>query len=75
MNRHRAIIDGLGGVQRVATVLRLKEDTVRKWLIRGIPSKHWHRLIALAPNLTAEYLDRTKPVRVQAHPRRYKHVA
>jgi hypothetical protein len=66
MNRHSAIIDGLGGTQRVASLLRLKEDTVRKWHERGIPSRHWHRLIALSPRLTAEYLERTKPRGVQA---------
>lgn len=75
MNRHKVIIEDLGGVSRVAGLLRLKEDTVRKWLIRGIPSKHWHRLIALSPKLTAEQLDRTKPWGVQAKSRRYREVA
>lgn len=65
MNRHAAIIDGLGGTQRVASLLRLKADTVRKWQTRGIPSQHWHRIIALTPGLTAEILDRTKPREVQ----------
>jgi hypothetical protein len=66
MTRHAGIIDNLGGTQRVASLLRLKADTVRKWGERGIPSKHWHRIIALLPELTAEYLDRTKPVGVQS---------
>ena len=64
------IIDGLGEAQRVASLLRLKEDTVRKW------HEPRHSVQALAsadrtvsPNLTAEYLDRTKPRGVQARSR------
>lgn len=70
VNRHAGIIDGLGGVQRLASLLRLKVDTVRKWQTRGIPSKHWHRIQALSPSLTPEYLDRTKPLGVQSKRRR-----
>lgn len=66
MNRHAGIIENLGGTHRLASLLRLKVDTVRKWQERGIPSRHWHRIMALAPELTAEYLDRTKPQGVQA---------
>lgn len=66
MNRHAGIIEDLGGVQRLASLLRLKVDTVRKWQDRGIPYRHWHRIIALRPSLTAEYLDRTKPEGVQS---------
>jgi hypothetical protein len=66
MNRHAGIIEDLGGTHRVASLLRLKADTVRKWQTRGIPSKHWHRIVALLPQLTAEYLDRTKPHGAQA---------
>jgi hypothetical protein len=39
----------------------MKENTVSKWRRRGIPARHWHRILALAPDLTPEYLDRTKP--------------
>jgi hypothetical protein len=46
-------------------LLRMKENTVSKWRRRGIPAQHWHRIIALAPELTPEYLDRTKPRGVQ----------
>lgn len=67
-NRHAGIIVSLGGTQRLASLLRLKVDTVRKWSERGIPSKHWHRIQALNPRLTAEYLDRTKPQGVQSRP-------
>lgn len=66
MNRHAGIIEGLGGVQRLASLLQLNYDTVRKWQTRGIPSAHWHRVIALNPRLTPEFLDRTKPRGVQA---------
>jgi hypothetical protein len=39
----------------------MKENTVSKWRRRGIPARHWHRILAFAPDLTPEYLDRTKP--------------
>jgi hypothetical protein len=70
MTRHSAILDSLGGHQRVASLLGLKVDTVLKWRVRGIPFRHWHRVIALQPNLTPEYLDRTKPRGVQSRHRR-----
>jgi DNA-binding transcriptional regulator YdaS (Cro superfamily) len=60
-NRHARIVETLGGSTRVAGLLGLKENTVSKWKRRGIPSHHWHRVIALAPDLTPELLDRTKP--------------
>jgi hypothetical protein len=72
MNRHAAVIEDLGGTHRLASLLRLKVDTVRKWQERGIPFRHWHRVIALDPTLTPEYLDRTKPRGVQA---RCRHAA
>ena len=53
----------------MATLLGLKPNTVCKWLIRGIPAKHWHRVIALAPTLTPEHLERTKPLGVQSRRR------
>lgn len=65
MNRHAAILERLGGHKRVASLLRLPENTVGKWRSRGIPARHWHRILALSPDLTAEYLDRTKPKGVQ----------
>jgi hypothetical protein len=45
----------------VASLFGMPENTVGKWRVRGIPSRHWHRIIALTPGLTPEYLDRTKP--------------
>jgi hypothetical protein len=50
----------------VAGLLGLKENTVSKWKVRGIPSQYWHRVIALAPYLTPEFLDRTKPRGIQS---------
>jgi hypothetical protein len=61
MNRHARILADLGGHQRVAALFGMPENTVGKWRVRGIPSRHWHRIIALSPDLTPEYLDRTKP--------------
>lgn len=60
-NRHAAILDRLGGHKRVATLLGMQVNSVGKWRVRGIPSRHWHRIIALAPSITADYLERTKP--------------
>lgn len=60
-NRHARILEDLGGNARVASLLGMHENTVSKWRRRGIPARHWHRIIALAPALTPEYLDRTKP--------------
>lgn len=60
-NRHAAILKRLGGHKRVASLFGLKMNTVGKWRHRGIPSKHWHRFVALSPDLTPEMLERTKP--------------
>jgi hypothetical protein len=61
MNSHARILHNLGGHKRVASLFGMPENTVSKWRRRGIPARHWHRIIALAPGLTPEYLDRTKP--------------
>jgi hypothetical protein len=61
MTRHARILADLGGYKRVAMLFGLPENTVQKWRVRGIPARHWHRIIALAPDLTPELLDRTKP--------------
>jgi hypothetical protein len=68
-NRHARIVGDLGGPGRVATLLGLKPNTVCKWMVRGIPSKHWHRVIALVPTLTPDHLERTKPRSVQSRKR------
>lgn len=53
----------------MAGLLRLKENTVSKWLRRGIPALHWHRIAALDPDISVEYLARTKPLGVQSRRR------
>ncbi len=65
VNRHAAILNSLGGREYVANLFGLKSEAVKKWYVRGIPYRHWHRIIALDPELTPEYLDRTKPRYVQ----------
>lgn len=60
MSHHAAVLESLGGVARVANVLGLPFETVRKWRLRGIPAHHWHRIVALDPRLTPEYLESTK---------------
>lgn len=57
---HALIINRLGGVLRVASLLQADDQAAYKWYKRGIPSKHWHRITALCPDITAEYLARTK---------------
>lgn len=62
MTRHGAIIKRLGGYVRIANLLGVPEQTVKSWakVGRNIPAKHWHRLSALAPDLTPERLERSK---------------
>jgi hypothetical protein len=71
MNRHqhRIVIDRLGGYATVANLLNVEPETSKKWLYRGIPSRHWHRIAALLPDITAEYLDRTRPARCRRRQR------
>lgn len=71
-NRHAALLQKLGGPIRVAGLLGMGEAAVRKWALRGIPPRHWHRIMALSPDLTAEYLERTKPWNAQSRKGRPK---
>lgn len=61
-NRHRAVLDGIGGVERTASLLGLTHHAVRQWYYRGIPPRYWHRVAALSPDVTPEYLDLSKPI-------------
>jgi hypothetical protein len=61
MIRHGAILNKIGGRTCLANVLGLKPETVKSWYKRGIPAKYWHRIAALKPGLTIEYLEKTKP--------------
>jgi len=65
VNRHRAIIEKVGGYAKLASVLGLGLETVKSWqkCDRGIPPRYWHRVMALDPSLTAAYLERTAPPR------------
>jgi hypothetical protein len=70
LNRHAALIDKLGGYAHLASILGLDAETTKKWPQRGIPSRHWHKVMALAPHVTAAWLEKHKPVGVQAKPKR-----
>ena len=70
MNRHAVLIERLGGATYLASILGVNLAAVQKWPIRGIPARHWHRVMALSPGTTAEWLARTKPVGVQRKRRR-----
>ena len=63
MNRHARILEDLGGYKRVASLFGMKENSVAKWRARGIPSQHWHRILAVAHDLTLEDLAHGKPRR------------
>lgn len=68
-NRHRAVLDGLGGAERLASQLGVTAVAVRQWYYRGIPPRYWHRIAALSQDVTPEYLDISKP----PDPRRLRH--
>lgn len=65
MNRHAVLIERLGGAAYLASILGINVAAVHKWPIRGIPARHWHRIVAISPGTTAEWLSRTKPVGAQ----------
>jgi len=69
-NRHAALIGRLGGYTHLASVLGIQAETTKKWLRRGIPARHWHKVCALQPGLTPAWLERTKPNGAQAKRRR-----
>lgn len=60
-NPHAALVMELGGDQKVAAAVGLNSEAVRKWRLRGIPPRYWHKVCRLKPGLTAEWLARTKP--------------
>jgi hypothetical protein len=70
MNRHAVLIERLGGATELAMILGINVAAVHKWPLRGIPAKHWHKIMALDPSVSAMWLERTKPRGVQAKPRR-----
>lgn len=62
---HREIIVLLGGPSALARALGLRAvNTTVHWSTRGIPSKHWHKVIPLLSqadiNLTADDLERMR---------------
>ena len=65
VTRPGAILTPLGERKSVPNLFAQQSEPVKKWYGRGIPYRHWHRIIALNPELTPEYLDRTKPRFVQ----------
>lgn len=42
------ILTAVGGTLAVAQKLKLREQSVQKWITRGIPQKHWAQLIKLS---------------------------
>lgn len=67
VNLHQQVIQALGGKAKLAAMLDLDRHALSKWHTRGIPSRHWHKVISLAAakapslKLTAEELDKAKP--------------
>ena len=61
-----SIIDALGGTGVVSEALELAPNTVSTWRIRGIPSRNWASIVALArkldqPEITFEALAASVP--------------
>jgi hypothetical protein len=71
-NYHATVIRTLGGRAVVADALGLNRESVKSWSDpqRGIPARHWHRVVELAqgriPGLTVAALAQTKPSVAQA---------
>lgn len=45
MTTHKDIVERAGGVLGAAALCDCSEHAVRKWAIRGVPQRHWYRLI------------------------------
>lgn len=45
---HRQIVNALGGYRIIASDLGLSPVAVWRWQQRGIPAKHWPRVIEMA---------------------------
>lgn len=45
MTTHKDIVGRAGGVLGAAALCDCSEHAVRKWAIRGVPQRHWYRLI------------------------------
>jgi DNA-binding transcriptional regulator YdaS (Cro superfamily) len=62
---HKQLIEALGGHTALAAALGVDVNRVCQWKIRGVPSKRWHEVLALADAasiaVTAADLARTKP--------------
>ena len=64
---HGDLIRRIGGKTWLAGALGLDRGIVTRWHERGIPSKYWHRVVAIGASLnppvivTADDLERTKP--------------
>jgi hypothetical protein len=59
------MINALGGYRDLARRLAMNPVVVWRWQERGIPSRHWPRLIELAaeggvPGITADTLMRSR---------------
>lgn len=45
---HEQVIQALGGYRRLAGLFRLDVTATFKWRARGIPARHWRRIVDLA---------------------------
>lgn len=65
--RHKSLIKALGGYRSVAKFIKCDPTTVHKWQHRGIPARHWVRLMRLAERhgvpIRPEQLERSAPQR------------
>lgn len=65
MQTHRQIVNALGGYRFIASALGVSAVAAWRWQERGIPAKHWPRLIEMAAErgvaeITPETLMRSR---------------
>lgn len=70
MVSHYEVIAAFGGPRPLAAAIGIDPALSTHWVQRGIPAKHWHKVVNVAvariPTLTIDDLERTKPTKVTA---------
>jgi hypothetical protein len=64
MSTHLEVIAAFGGIRPLAEAIGVEPKQAIHWGRRGIPAKHWHKVVKVAPDalgVTVDDLERTKP--------------